>query len=340
MGRVRKENEDSFKICEPSDPLSREQKGVLLLLADGMGGLDDGGAASRLAVETAAATYYATDGSPRVALEDAVKQANRAIFSQSRDRASGRSMGSTITALSIAGGSAYVAQVGDSRAYCYRGGKLHQVTRDHSLVRELVDLGHLQESSPHYSVHRNILTRGLGLREDVAVDIFEIPGLEVGDRFVLTSDGLHELLRPQEIAEVLARRGHDLDGACEELVAHATERGGPDNITVILAEIAGEQRARPRSAMAPLPLKLHPAATWILPLGMFLSFVAGVLLTLWLSSPARLEPAQIESLRQQVRTLERELRAATGTESEQLRRMREAVKAMEGILNGNESARR
>jgi serine/threonine protein phosphatase PrpC len=334
IGVVREENEDSLAIHEPSDPEVRRTKGTLVLLADGMGGLEDGSAASRLAVESVVRAYYERKEPPRAALELAVKEANRAIFDHSQSTGSGKLMGSTITALALLDGTACVAQVGDSRAYCYRDGTLRQVTRDHSLVRELVDMGRIEEASPHYTFHRNVLTRGLGLREDVAVDLYELRDLDPGDQILLSTDGLHELVRPEEITACLVRFGPQVKAACKELVQLARSRGGPDNITVAIACVQGG--ARPATAPPEAPATASRRASsplWILPLLIFGSFTGGVLLTLGVQAPG-IDPESALRIRAEVRAaLEHDEHAEPA--AQRRAELRESLQRIESILDAN-----
>ncbi len=243
VGVVREENQDALLVYEPTDPAVIRNKGALLVLADGMGGLEGGRMASRLAVESFRKAYYGDSSEPRAAMVNAVAQANLAIYRHAREFESGRQMGSTLTALAIIGRRALIAQVGDSRAYRFRNGSLKLLTRDHSLARELADRA---EGVQPPAFYRNILTRGLGLRDDVAPDVYEIDDLEEGDAFVLSSDGLHGLVEEEEIAGCLQRFGSDLEGACEELVGLERSKGGPDNITVGLALV--QELPRPPGA--------------------------------------------------------------------------------------------
>jgi serine/threonine protein phosphatase PrpC len=333
IGVIRDENEDSFIIEEPADPEVRAKKGILVVVADGMGGLEDGSTASRMAVDAVLRRYYECPEPPRVALEDAVKQANRAIYQHSRQTGGGRLMGSTLTSIAIVDRHACVAQVGDSRAYCYRAGVIHQVTRDHSLVRELVDMGRIEEASPHFAVHRNVLTRGLGLREDVAVDIYELLDLEDGDRILLSSDGLHELVTPEEMTATLSKHGMDADGACRELIAMARNRGGPDNITAVIACLESEGGASGRKGKGFIfkPPGPTAAASWLLPILLFATFVAGVVLTLLVETPPPLDRESLRDLRATVKAaLDEDAPASPAQERAQ--KLREALEKAQKVL--------
>ena len=237
IGKVRKENQDALLISQPDDEDVLEHKGVLVVLADGMGGLEDGREASQLAVDTIKRFYYSSKRDPRTGLEKAVQQANTAIYMKSTQGPESRQMGSTVTAFAVTGDQAVVAQVGDSRAYRIRDGEIRQITRDHSLVRELLDRGEIDRDSAQYAFHRNILTRGLGLREEVVVDTYELIGLHPGDTFLLSSDGLHELVSEAELCASVDRTDVNLDEACQSLVDLACERGAPDNSTVALVQV-------------------------------------------------------------------------------------------------------
>lgn len=285
IGIVREENQDALLIHDPEDPEVLTTKGILVALADGMGGLEEGRLASKLAVDAAREAYYCDPSPPRESLESAVRAANEAIYRHSQDVRGGRQMGSTLTALAIVGGKAFVAQVGDSRAYRYRRGTISQITRDHSLVRELIDRGEIDESAAIFNPHRNILTRGLGLRDEVAADVYEVGELETGDTILLSSDGLHGLVQEDELASCLERFGTNLAAACQELVRVARDRGGPDNITVAIAQ--AEESAGGPGASHRRGGGSGDQSGWLLPILVFISFAAGVVLTLALqmSSP-------------------------------------------------------
>jgi protein phosphatase len=252
IGSVRQENQDSYLLHDPASAEECQRRGVLLAVADGMGGLEQGHKASQLAIENLRTSYTTSSASLEApqALLSAVQEANRAIYEYGRDHEEVRSMGSTLTALVLLNGRAHVAHVGDSRAYLYRKGSLRQITRDHSLVRELADQGHIDPESALYSYHRNVLTRGLGLRDQVEVDLYSVDDLSDGDLFLLTSDGLHEIAGERDIAASVERYGDKIEELCAHLVTLANQRGGPDNITVAVAVVGTLPAAASASAEA------------------------------------------------------------------------------------------
>jgi protein phosphatase len=127
---------------------------------------------------------------------------------------------------------ACVAHVGDSRAYRYKAGELRQITKDHSLVRELVEVGGLDPGSLEYFLHRSVLTRALGLLQEVEVDVFELADTGPGDLLLVSTDGLHEVVTHEELRRAIERHGEDIQSLCHQLVDLARDRGGPDNISV------------------------------------------------------------------------------------------------------------
>jgi protein phosphatase len=257
VGRTREHNEDAYLVADLADalPMAFEGTGAapyefdgaggaLFLVADGLGGAAAGEVASHLATEAAFqamraalpeaaadATHFAT------ALRDAVLAANAAIHRTAADRADLRGMATTLTAAALRGGTLYLAQVGDSRAYLVRGGAARQLTKDQSLVQRLVDAGELTPEQAETSARRNIILQALGADRSVKVDVTHQP-LRRGDLLLLCSDGLSGQVRPGEIADA-ARAAPDLDALCEALVARANDTGGPDNITVVAARFEG-----------------------------------------------------------------------------------------------------
>lgn len=231
VGCRRSNNEDAFGIFEYED----STRGCLLILADGMGGAKAGEIASRLAVDTVRSGYEGkkTGLSARDALEHAVENANRVIHDRSRTDKDLEGMGTTCTAASIVGRDLTIAHVGDSRAYLVKGGSIQTLTEDHTLAAELAGLGSSKGAAARSS---NQLTRSLGTQETVAVDVPpHAVRLEDGSTLVLCSDGLSNMVEPGEILDVV--RQESPEEACRTLVELARARGGPDNITVVVANI-------------------------------------------------------------------------------------------------------
>jgi serine/threonine protein phosphatase PrpC len=172
-----------------------------------------------------------------VALKVCVEAANQNVFDMAQ--ATGRNgMGATLTALLFHGGDAYIAEVGDSRAYLVRGGRMVQLTRDQSYVQVLLDAGALTQEESETSKYKNIIVQAMGLKPNIQVVLNRI-SIRRRDRFLLCSDGLSGTLKYQEILDMLLG-GTSLDLACSRLIETAVERGAQDDITVILAEVHGE----------------------------------------------------------------------------------------------------
>jgi len=232
-GCHRELNEDSFRVVAPEAESATAQKGLLVIVADGMGGHQSGEVASALAVETVSREYYALDGETPERLEKAFLAANREIHQQSASRQSLGGMGTTCTALALVGGDAWAAHVGDSRIYLVRGGAIYRMTEDHSAVMDLVKKGILSLEQARRHGDRNILLRAMGHHEELEVEVWKEPfPIRPGDRFVLCSDGLHDPVDDAEIMDAALRL--EPREACAELVRLARERGGYDNITVVV----------------------------------------------------------------------------------------------------------
>ena len=178
-------------------------------------------------------------------LADRIAEANSAIHEHSRADSERAGMGTTTTAVYVAGEEAAIAHVGDSRAYRYRDGELEQLTTDHSLVAELVRTGRLTEAEAAVHPHRSVITRALGTEADVEVDTRTLD-LAAGDVVLLCSDGLSAMVRDDEIARLLEGAGGDPYLAAETLVRAANAAGGDDNVTVVLFEVVeGSPRPQP-----------------------------------------------------------------------------------------------
>ena len=235
-GLKRARNEDSHGVWSAEDPGVLSARGVLLVVADGMGGARAGDVASRLAVETTLQAFQRAPGANVLAdLRSAVVAANAVLYAENVRAREAMGMATTLTAAVIRGADVFLAHVGDTRVYALRGRRLTQVTEDHSLVAHLVAEGELTLEEARVDPRRNLLTRSVGLSPDVEVDAGRINWtFAPGDVLVLSSDGLHGLVRNEEMERVIAAAG-DLDQACAELVALAIAAGGMDNITVLLA---------------------------------------------------------------------------------------------------------
>lgn len=235
-GRIRELNEDSWRFEEVGMDLQ------LYAVADGMGGHDRGEVASALAIETlfkesfkrCKRTRKRDVSSLKRLLRSAFQRANRSVLDCGRDNES--NMGTTLTTtLVYQGCEAFFANVGDSRAYLLREGKLEQVTRDHSLVAYLVQMGELTREQARTHPSGNILVRSVGSTDDVEIDVFHIPLME-GDALLLCSDGLWSELPDEEIQQILVSTP-DPDIICETLVDRANDAGGKDNITCLVVTL-------------------------------------------------------------------------------------------------------
>ena len=253
VGLIREHNEDNFLIAdvtgglrtaEPRDPFSFKlgEKGAALLVCDGMGGAAAGEVASQMAVDSiydalAASEPQQRDGFARL-LRRAVQHANERIFIQSRDNQSERGMGTTCTVASLVDETLVVAQIGDSRCYVLRDGKLAQVTKDQSLAWQLIEAGAMTAEEAKAFEHANIILQALGVQERVEVVLSQVQ-LRRGDIALLCSDGLHGPVADEELLAILIAEPN-LQKAGEALIQKALDRDGPDNITVVLARFDGE----------------------------------------------------------------------------------------------------
>jgi serine/threonine protein phosphatase PrpC len=231
VGRVRERNEDGFLTREP-----------LFAVADGMGGHRGGAVASQVALEILSKVQgdsLAGDGAAE-GLSDMVNEANDAVL----ERASGEprlaGMGTTLTAVVVQPGKIHLAHVGDSRAYLLRDGSLRQLTEDHSLVQRMVNEGKLTPEEAEVHPHRSVLTRALGVEQELEVDT-ETVEVRPGDRILLCSDGLTTMIPEEEIQRIVAE-SEDPQRVAEALVAAANAAGGVDNITaLVLFVLDGEE---------------------------------------------------------------------------------------------------
>lgn len=238
VGRRRDSNEDDF-LLEPG-------RGVYAI-ADGMGGHAAGEIASGLAIETLREVLIRDDHAKNPMsgddaaewLRSAVVEANRRICDSIRIHEERRGMGTTVVAFVHSGHDAVVGHVGDSRLYLLRGEELVRMTSDHSWVNEQVKLGLMNDDTAQRHPMRNIVTRALGSRPDVAVELASVQ-VQPGDVFLLCSDGLNTMLADDEIQAVLSANRQTPEVACKALVHEANRHGGEDNVTVVVARFAEE----------------------------------------------------------------------------------------------------
>jgi protein phosphatase len=245
VGCVREGNEDNACAIVPEENDARIKRGVLAVVADGMGGHAGGEIASAMAVETICEKYYNASGDFSVAsaLRAALETANREIYKASRSDKGKRGMGTTCTTLALRGDKIYMAHAGDSRLYLLRGGMLYQLSEDHSAVMELVRQGVLTAAQARVHENKNLITRALGLHPQVEVDVWDEPmPAQAGDRYLLCSDGLSDLVEDETI-EQIAGQGEP-QAVCEKLVEIAKARGGHDNITVLILEVSASARGK------------------------------------------------------------------------------------------------
>jgi protein phosphatase len=234
VGSVRSRNEDSI-YTEPLDSEQTREHGWFAVVADGLGGHPSGDFASRLAAQTTRDTFYKrSHDTIGQRLRSAVEQANQVIVRTAQTETQHAEMASTITVAVIRGASLFMAQVGDSRGYLIRNGRVRRVTRDHSLVDELVRNGELSPEQALHHPQRNVITRALGVKSTVEVDVFE-ERLRNGDVVLLCSDGLYRVVEDAEIVRAMIAEPQQ---AVDTLVALANQRGGPDNISVVAVKIS------------------------------------------------------------------------------------------------------
>jgi len=244
-GRARSNNEDSVAI----DP-----DATLAVLADGMGGYNAGEVASNMATSfilselgrwLAEASVQATDQDVRRAMDICVDNANRAIFNAANSNPQYAGMGTTLVVAVFRHMHLLVGHVGDSRAYRLRGGRLQQLTRDHSLLQEQIDAGLITPEQAAFSANKNLVTRAVGVEDTVQLETHQHEVL-AGDLYLLCSDGLSDMLDDGTIAQVL--QGCDsLESGCKTLIEAANDAGGKDNISVILVRAAGSATTSARS---------------------------------------------------------------------------------------------
>jgi PPM family protein phosphatase len=232
-GKVRQNNEDALLVGEGKDE-------TLFVVADGIGGFEAGEVASSLAVDVL------KDLQPDEPFTAAIGEANRRILAAGRGDEKLSGMGTTVVAIRFGGTQrepvAEVAHVGDSRAYLMRGGDMNPITEDHSLVAELVRSGDLTRDQAAEHPQKNLITRALGADEEVDVDTAILP-VEVGDRILLCSDGLSDMVSEAGISEILADSPEDPERVARSLLSAALDAGGNDNITIVVVDVKEQPAA-------------------------------------------------------------------------------------------------
>ena len=238
VGRQRANNEDSYLYWESDDPEEFRRKGRLAVIADGMGGYDGGQEASHLAVETVRHVYENRFAdSPQATLLEALTTAHETIQRYALDHPQFHGMGTTCTAVSMVGQELSFAHVGDSRVYLVREDSVSRLTRDHSYVGRLVENGIVRSEDAESHPQRHILTAALGSGRTVVPDGSATPiVLQDGDTLVLCTDGLWSMVSETDLGRIV--RVNSPSQACLELVKIALDRGGPDNITVMILRVS------------------------------------------------------------------------------------------------------
>jgi protein phosphatase len=239
VGRKRKGNEDNLFV-------NAEQR--LFVVADGMGGHAAGEVASKIAVDSINEFVCLTGGDQEITwpfgldenisydgnrLKTSIRYANRKVLDATKEKTEYEGMATTVAAVLVDGDSANLAHVGDSRVYLVHDGSMTQLTSDHSWVNEQIQSGIISADQARSHPLRNVVTRALGGKPDLAVDI-QVQKMEPGDVLLLCSDGLTNMLPDPDIAEIIGSAGGDIEKAAKALVAEANARGGEDNITVLL----------------------------------------------------------------------------------------------------------
>lgn len=254
VGCLRDHNEDSLVVAPP-----------LFAIADGMGGHAAGEVASEIAVDVL--SKHAPRHPDAEALGRAVEEANRAIIQAAQEGRGREGMGTTMTAALLEGERLVIAQVGDSRAYLLHQGKLQQITRDHSLMADMIEAGQLTPEEARIHPNRSVITRALGSDPFVQPDLYEI-NVETGDRLLVCSDGLSSMIRDNKIESTLARI-RDPQRCASQLVNEAISAGGHDNVTVIVVDVAGFREKRLKT------LALKTKLTIVLVLVLFAVIIGG-----------------------------------------------------------------
>jgi protein phosphatase len=272
VGRVRRGNEDNYLLLNislskawtnthvdeefviESQNFEVDDNGVIIAVSDGMGGALAGEVASKMAVETISSELLKEDVDKTLTAEEyerylitrlyhATVFANSLIHHQGRTEAQYQGMGATFTGIGISPKSVDIVQVGDSRAYLIRNSKIYQITKDQSLVQQLIDAQQISPEEAETHTLKNVILQALGAQNE----IFPVPARftpQQGDVLLICSDGLSNKVNAASMQRIVVEHYEDLEMACADLVTEANDAGGEDNITVILAKISGEELAQ------------------------------------------------------------------------------------------------
>lgn len=235
IGRKREVNQDYVFVSD--QPVGNIPN--LLIVADGMGGHNAGDYASKFVVQVLKKELAKSrEDGPRAMLKKAIASANHQLIAESKTDAKLEGMGTTLVAATVIEHTLYFANVGDSRLYLLND-EIRQLSKDHSLVQEMVRLGGLNAEEAKHHPDKNIITRAIGVKEDIVIDFFEYR-LKKGDIILMCTDGLSNMVEDEEIFQIV-RSSRDVVEAVEQLIERANSNGGKDNIGVIVAEpFAGE----------------------------------------------------------------------------------------------------
>ena len=241
-GCVRETNEDNGRHIIPFADEIQKQRGMLTIVADGMGGHSSGEVASEMAVELISKFYYEDESaSSAKALEKAIEQASRQIYQTSISDEKYFGMGTTVVALVILNNTAFSAHVGDSRLYRLRGYEMELLTMDHSQVMEMVQQGIISMEEAQNHDDKNVILRAVGTQNTVQVEVSKPFDIEDADEFLLCSDGLSDMVTDTEIVQVWFG-AKNIHTAVEKLIDLAKQNGGHDNVTVGIVKVSAENK--------------------------------------------------------------------------------------------------
>ncbi len=230
VGMVRNENQDAFWLEQ------LDKNASIAVVCDGMGGVHGGQEASKLAVSSlkVSLTHHKPNEKIKNLFDGAIKQCNQIVYDEAQKREELSGMGTTLVLALVKESKAYIGNVGDSRAYHITNGSITQITKDHSAVQELVDSGHITERQAKIHPNKNVITRAIGINNEIDYDYFEIP-VSTGDIILLCSDGLSNYVDENEIQ--FETSGGEFDDLAIRLINLANSRGGTDNITVTAIQV-------------------------------------------------------------------------------------------------------